>query len=167
MKYYLGLGTNIGKRLSNLERCLSALERSEIIIKNRSSIYETQPKGIQNQPWFLNQVVEVETEFSPDDLLMEIKKIEDNIGRKPNERNGPRIIDIDILLAGDKIVTTKKLKIPHPKLLERNFALVPLVEIAPDAVHPIAKKRIKELSEECADKAVVRIFRLYRQPFPG
>ena len=163
MRYHLGLGTNLGKRLYNLKKCLAELRGLGIIIKKTSSIYETQPVGLQNQPWFLNQVVEIETEFSPDDLLVEIKKVENSMGRSSAIRNAPRIIDIDILLADAMIVDSTELKIPHPRLLERKFALIPLVEISPEVVHPSARKSIKKLKNECPDRAVVKNFRLYRR----
>jgi 2-amino-4-hydroxy-6-hydroxymethyldihydropteridine diphosphokinase len=162
MQYYLGLGSNVGKRLYNLEKALVSLSKLGINIKKKSSIYETQPKGIQDQPWFLNQVVEIETGLDPDELLKTIKKIEQEMGRKTIERDGPRLIDIDILLAEGEIFDSDELKIPHPRLLKRKFALMPLIEIAPGAVHPILNKTVKELGAECADTAAVRIFQLYR-----
>jgi 2-amino-4-hydroxy-6-hydroxymethyldihydropteridine diphosphokinase len=155
----LGLGGNLGDRESFLRRCRDLLERSAIRILRGSSVYETEPIGPRQQPWFLNQVVEVETELGPQELLDAVKSIEAEMGRVPGPAGGPRVIDIDILLAGDRTLDTGRLQVPHPRLVQRNFVLVPLSEIAPEAVHPGLGKTIRELRAECRDTAVYSLFR--------
>ena len=132
---YLGLGSNLGDRVHNLERAVSLLERaaSPIVV---SSVYETRPWGYVDQPDFLNVACRVETALSPEELLRAAQAVEVLIGREPTFRYGPRVIDVDILLYGDQIVVTDGLRVPHPSLFERAFALAPLAEIAPELVHP-------------------------------
>jgi 2-amino-4-hydroxy-6-hydroxymethyldihydropteridine diphosphokinase len=155
----LGLGGNLGDRESFLRRCRDLLECSAIRILRGSSVYETEPVGPRQQPWFLNQVVEVETELGPQELLDAVKSIEAEMGRIHGPAGGPRVIDIDILLAGDRTLDTGRLRVPHPRLAQRNFVLVPLSEIAPEAVHPALGKTIRELRVECRDKAAYSLFR--------
>ena len=158
MRYFLGLGSNLGNRRLHLSRALESLERANVKVLRSSSLYRTQPVGYSAQPWFYNQVVEVRADMEPADLLALIKKVESEMGRRPAPKNRPRIIDIDILLAEDRVVTTKPLTIPHPRLAERNFVLVPLLEIAPAAVHPLLDGAISELYKRSRDKArVIRI----------
>ena len=142
-----------------LRRCRGLLERSAIRILRGSSVYETEPVGPRQQPWFLNQVVEVETELGPQELLDAVKSIEAEMGRIHGLDGGPRVIDIDILLAGDRTLDTGRLQVPHPRLAQRNFVLVPLSEIAPEAVHPGLGKTIRELRVECRDTAAYSLFR--------
>lgn len=132
------------------------LEETGIQILKKSPIYETEPVGPQDQGWFLNQVVEVESDLGAQELLKTIKKIEKNMGREKTEKWGPRIIDIDILLFGDEVVDSEGLQIPHRMLHKRKFVLIPLNDIAPDALHPKMKKTVKELLNECDDAAIVR-----------
>ncbi|MHB8055524.1 MAG: 2-amino-4-hydroxy-6-hydroxymethyldihydropteridine diphosphokinase [Candidatus Aminicenantales bacterium] len=155
MRYFLGLGSNTGDSLENLEAAAGRLAKEGIRIVRRSSIYKTEPVGFKNQPWFYNQAIEVETELSPAELLKAAKMIERELGRRPGRKYGPRPIDIDILLAGDTIVETANLGIPHPRLTERRFALVPLAEIAPEAVHPVLKKTIRMILRKCPDRSQV------------
>ncbi len=155
----MGLGGNLGNRESFLRRCRDLLERSTIRILRGSSVYETEPVGPRQQPWFLNQVVEVETELGPQELLDAVKSIEAEMGRVPGPAGGPRVIDIDILLAGDRTLDTVRLQVPHPRMAQRNFVLVPLSEIAPEAVHPGLGKTIRELQAECRDTAAYSLFR--------
>jgi 2-amino-4-hydroxy-6-hydroxymethyldihydropteridine diphosphokinase len=124
-------------------------------VSNASSIYETAAWGKNDQPAFLNQVLEIETALSPPQLLKTILAIEENIGRVRQEKYGPRIIDIDILLFNDEVLHLPMLKIPHPQLQNRRFVLVPLAEIAPDLIHPVFKKTIAELLAICPDKLEV------------
>ncbi len=159
MRYFLGLGGNLGDRESFLRRCRDLLKRSAIRILRGSSVYETEPVGPRQQPWFLNQVVEVETELGPQELLDAVKSIEVEMGRIAGPAGGPRVIDIDILLAGNRILDTGRLQVPHPRLAQRNFVLVPLSEIASEAVHPGLGKTIRELRAECRDKAAYSLFR--------
>ncbi len=140
---YFSLGSNLGNRQENLDRALKLLSE-RMRMGKISSIYDTEPIGPIDQPRFLNLAAEAFTNLKPEGLLMMVKGIEQKMGRY--SRTGePRIIDIDILLYGDQIVDTSDLKIPHPEMTRRSFVLVPLSEIAPDAVHPVLKKPVKEL----------------------
>ena len=132
---YLGLGSNVGDRLGNVASAVERLEQ-KMRVQLISSIYETDPVGYDYQPQFFNAVVGIETGLTPVQLFNVTKKIEADLGRTPSFRNAPRIIDIDILLYDELIMTTKNLVIPHPRMAERAFVLVPLLEIAPDVLDP-------------------------------
>ena len=142
---YLGIGSNIGNRIDNCATAISFLEENGLTITKRSEMYETMPWGVKDQPEFINMAVEVETDISPPELLSLIKKIEGDMGRQPAVKWGPRVIDIDILLYGNERVSGAGLTIPHPLMHERDFVLRPLSEIAPDVMHPVLNKTIKEL----------------------
>jgi len=142
---YLALGTNLGDRIANLRGAIEALP-SEINVIAESKIYETPPWGYENQPAFLNMAVKCETALDPESLLKRLKLLEVRLGREQSFRWGPRLIDIDILFYDNLILESESLTIPHPRLHERAFVLVPLAEIAPDFIHPVLKKTIKELS---------------------
>ncbi|MCK5580356.1 MAG: 2-amino-4-hydroxy-6-hydroxymethyldihydropteridine diphosphokinase [Candidatus Omnitrophica bacterium] len=128
---FLGLGSNLGNRNKNIHHALAALKQADIKIVQLSSIIETEPVDGPGQDKFLNAVLKAETALSPEDLLIEIKMIEKNLGRTSSVRNGPRVIDIDILLYDDIKISTVYLEIPHPRMLERDFVMDPLREIAP------------------------------------
>jgi 2-amino-4-hydroxy-6-hydroxymethyldihydropteridine diphosphokinase len=141
---YLGLGTNLGSRLENLQSARAALP-PQVIILRASQVYETPPWGYTAQPSFLNQVVEAQTHLSPRRLLAHLKSIERRLGRAPTFRYGPRLIDIDILFFGGQVFDLHGLIIPHPRLAERAFVLVPLAELAPDLVHPRTGLSVRQL----------------------
>jgi len=141
---YLGLGSNVGNRQDNLDRALDLLSQ-RLRIGKVSSIYDTEPIGNVNQPRFLNLVCQAYTRLAPRELLTLAKGIELKLGRALGKSNAPRPIDIDILFCDDLVIETPELVIPHPRLTERAFVLVPLNEIAPDLVHPVSGKTVEEL----------------------
>lgn len=141
---FLGLGTNIGDRFHNLSKAREAIS-GFATIDTASSLYETEAWGYTDQAAFLNQVVSIQTKLSPLKLLKKIKKIEQQLGREESFRWGPRLIDIDILFYGKRIVNLPILTIPHKNLHNRAFVLIPLAEIAPDFIHPIFKKSVQDL----------------------
>jgi 2-amino-4-hydroxy-6-hydroxymethyldihydropteridine diphosphokinase len=143
---YLGLGSNLGDRQAYLQAALDAMP-PDVRPRRRSPIYETAPWGYTEQADFLNQVVEAETELEPLALLRHLKAIEQRVGRQASFRYGPRQIDIDILLYDDLVFEEDGLSIPHPRLQERAFALKPLADLAPDYLHPVLGKTIRELLE--------------------
>lgn len=144
---YLLLGSNMDNRLSNLEEAKTQL--GGVIAS--SSIYITAAWGNEKQPDFYNQVIKIDSKLSPQALLEDILKVEKNIGRVRLEKWGPRIIDIDILFYKADIINTSTLTIPHPEIQNRRFALTPLAELAPSLVHPVLKKTVVQLLEECKD----------------
>lgn len=141
---YLALGTNLGDRLANLRAAIAALAPQARVLAE-SRIYETEPWGFSEQPAFLNMAVRAETDLAPADLLAFLKSLETDLGRTPTFRNGPRLIDIDILFYDDLILDIPPLVIPHPRLHERDFVLVPLADIAPDVIHPVLNQSIRAL----------------------
>jgi len=154
----LGIGTNLGDKAGNLKTALGSINENIGRVVRTSSVYETQPWGFNSEDQFLNMVAEVESELKPSGLLGRILMIESKMGRLRNGKEyASRLIDIDILFFEDKILDTKSLVIPHPKLHERKFVLVPLAEIAPDFIHPIFKKDVKTLLKECRDKGNIRL----------
>jgi 2-amino-4-hydroxy-6-hydroxymethyldihydropteridine diphosphokinase len=155
---YLGLGSNIGDKQGNITSALCRI--SEICeVKKKSRMYLTEPVGNIEQDWFLNCVVEIQTEIDPKQLLSSFKSIERKLGRAKNVKNGPRIIDIDILFYGNNIVNTKNLVIPHPLLHERLFVLQPMIDLNPDFIHPVLKKSIQELYKNHQGKEKVLLYK--------
>jgi 2-amino-4-hydroxy-6-hydroxymethyldihydropteridine diphosphokinase len=150
MAIFLGLGSNIGDRLANLSDAFSNFS-----VLQRSSIYETEPVGFLNQPWFLNAVINIDTPLSPHALLEFCQSLEKRLGRKRDIPKGPRTIDIDLLFYENRIVSGPKLVIPHPEIAHRRFVLEPLNEIASDFVHPVLNKTITELLRDCIDDSTV------------
>jgi GTP cyclohydrolase-4 len=145
MQVYLGLGANLGNRQANLARALKLLGE-RLRVEQVSPIYETQPVGYAEQPPFLNAVCRAQTELGPLQLLSLVKGIEASLGRVPSFPNAPRPIDLDIIIYGDLIMETPDLTIPHPRLEERAFVLIPLLEVAPDLRHPVSGEHIKDLA---------------------
>jgi len=144
VKVYLGLGSNLGDREDNLVKAIDYL-KSMVKIRIISSIYETEPVGYKDQPYFLNAVLMINTELNPQQLLSFIHKAEKELGRMPIFINGPRKIDIDILFYSDRIIENEDLIIPHPGIAERVFVLVPMIEIDADFMHPVVHKTVKNL----------------------
>ena len=145
---YLSLGTNLGNRAANLKQALSSLP-PQMTIRAKSKVYETPPWGYTEQDHFLNQVVKVTTYLGPQKLIKHIKRLEVALGRKASFQYGPRLIDIDILFYDDEILETPSLVLPHPHVHERGFILMPMMDIAPDHVHPVKKRSIRELIGFC------------------
>lgn len=141
---YLALGSNLGNRFANLKQAVSALS-PQIDVQAKSYVYETPPWGYEDQPRFLNQVIKAKTYLEPERLIKHIKRLEVTLGREDSFQNGPRLIDIDILFYDDLILNTGSLVIPHPRLHERGFVLLPLMDIDPDLVHPVTQKSVREM----------------------
>ena len=158
---YLGLGSNVGDREASLNEAVGRLASapSTTILKS-SSIYETVPWGFADQPDFLNCVLEIETHLSPLALLGRAKDIEQEVGRRPSWRYGPRLIDVDILLYGNETLQLAKpdLQIPHPRMDQRAFVVIPLAELAGDVTHPTLHRTISEIAEEVEGREGVRIW---------
>jgi 2-amino-4-hydroxy-6-hydroxymethyldihydropteridine diphosphokinase len=157
---YLGLGTNLGDRQANLREAIKRIEAPGLTIICASSLYETEPVGYRDQPWFLNQVVAAKPTlgagFDAESLLRLLLGIEKEMGRVRAMANGPRLIDIDLLLYGDQIIARPEIIVPHPRLHLRRFVLEPLCEIAPDLVHPAFGNRLCDMLAALKDSSTVR-----------
>jgi 2-amino-4-hydroxy-6-hydroxymethyldihydropteridine diphosphokinase len=159
---YLSLGSSIGDRAENIARAIEALAAHDVRVVKQSSLYETEPVEMREPEWFLNCVVETKTDLPPRELMHALLEIERSLGRERTAsvtRKLPRIIDLDILFYGSEIIREAGLEIPHPRMVERRFVLVPLAEIAPGAVHPVLKKTVAELLAETIDRSEVRPWR--------
>jgi 2-amino-4-hydroxy-6-hydroxymethyldihydropteridine diphosphokinase len=153
---FVGLGSNLGDRLSYLRQALSQLAKLEkTSVVNCSSVYETQPVGLKEQPQFLNMVAELDSALSPIDVFRNLKEIENKLGRTGNVRWGPREIDLDLLYYNNKVFTTGELIIPHPEIVNRRFVLIPMKEIASDFIDPAQEASIAELLRSCSDASDV------------
>lgn len=153
---YLALGTNTGDRLANLQAALKSLPPN-VRVQAESPVYETDPWGYTDQPAFLNMAVRAETDLPPEELLRYLKSLEQTLGRVPTFQNGPRLIDMDILFYDDLMLETPSLTIPHMRLHERAFVLVPLADIAPGLMHPGLGRSVAQLLET-VDQHGVRPF---------
>jgi 2-amino-4-hydroxy-6-hydroxymethyldihydropteridine diphosphokinase len=142
---YVSIGSNLGDRRENCMRAVDLLKQNGIRIRKMSSLYETEPWGVKDQPGFLNMAIEIDTELEPVKLLRVLKDVEASLGRQKSFKWGPRLIDLDILLYDDIVLDEPGLKIPHPFMHERDFVLRPLNEMAPDAMHPLLKLSVHEL----------------------
>ncbi len=154
---YIALGSNVGDREHNLRDALCLLAEAGIRILKISSIYETEPVDFLEQAWFLNAVLEAQTDLLALDLLHKLRAIESAMGSKKAFAKGPRLIDLDILLYDNDAVSTPELQLPHPRMLERRFVLVPLVEIAPNLRHPQWPAKAQQLLAALKDTSVVRL----------
>ena len=150
------MGSNLGDRAGHLERALGELRGGGVEVKRVSSVWETEPVGVRNQPWFLNVVAEGETELFPVQLLDRLQEIEIRMGRRRLREQGPRTVDIDILLYGNFCIRSRRLTVPHPRLGERKFVLEPLVELAPDLRHPVSRLTMRQLLALTPDRSTVR-----------
>ncbi len=160
---YVGLGSNIEPRREHLALALKRLKSPPFGLKRQSSLYESEPMDVADQAWFLNMVVQLETELEPVALLKALQEIEEEAGKKIVVRRGPRTLDLDLLLWGQAIVETKDLILPHERLAQREFVLRPLVEIAPEARHPMLERSAAEMLSALPKGGEVRLL----GPFEG
>jgi 2-amino-4-hydroxy-6-hydroxymethyldihydropteridine diphosphokinase len=154
---YLSLGSNVGDRKRNLQNALAELPEPRLQLLRVSSLYETEPCDVRDQPWFYNVVAEFETTLFPMMLLRHVQRIEQKMGRRRISQKGPRIIDIDIALYGNFVVESRELVIPHAAMHERRFVLEPIVELAPNMRHPVFKSTMRELLGTIRGQSVKRL----------
>lgn len=154
---YIALGSNLGDRVANLLQARERMQSSNLRLTRASSVYETEPRGLLDQPWFLNQVIEAETTLFPRQLLARLLKIEQEMGRQRLLPNSPRVIDLDILLFGNMVMHLPGLEVPHPRMAERRFVLEPLAELAPAIRHPRTGRSVREMLTEVTDQPVRRL----------
>jgi 2-amino-4-hydroxy-6-hydroxymethyldihydropteridine diphosphokinase len=154
---YIALGSNLGDRIANLLLARERIASPHVRLTRASSIYETAPREIVDQPWFLNQVVAAETTLFPRQLMARLLRIEHEMGRQRTIAKGPRVIDLDILLFGDAVIHTAGLEVPHPRMAERRFVLEPLAELAPTLRLPRSSRTVEEMLTNVMDQPVRRI----------
>lgn len=153
---YISLGGNLGNTVEIFEQALQEIERLAGILQKKSSLYQTAAWGNTQQPDFLNQVILIQTTLSPNKLLDTLLTIELKFGRERKEHWGPRTLDLDLLFLDDRILNKEHLTLPHPRIAERKFILIPLEEIAADWLHPVEQKTIQQLVIECKDDSEVK-----------
>lgn len=163
---YLGLGSNLGDRRKMLESAIEKLHGPDLRILRISSVYETEPMGLREQGWFLNLALEAETRLFPLQLLGRLQHIQAELGRRRTVVNGPRVIDIDLLLFAQSVIQSSRLTVPHPRMHERRFVLAPLAELAPDLRHPVLRKRMVELLNEIKGQAISKTETRFPTPAP-
>jgi 2-amino-4-hydroxy-6-hydroxymethyldihydropteridine diphosphokinase len=155
---YLALGSNLGNRAANLKAAIASLP-PQMVVQVKSQVYETPPWGYTEQTKFLNQVLQVKTYLEPEPLLKHLKRLEVALGRKASFQNGPRLIDMDILFYDDLVFESPALVIPHPRVHERGFVLLPMMDIAPDFIHPVKQKSVRDLIAGCDLVGIVQIMK--------
>ncbi|MCX6665541.1 MAG: 2-amino-4-hydroxy-6-hydroxymethyldihydropteridine diphosphokinase [Euryarchaeota archaeon] len=155
---YLSLGSNMGDKEDNIRNALKLIEDVDEI-KKVSPLYQTEPIGFKDQSYFLNCVIEVQTNSTPEQMLLFLKSIEQKLGRTNTVKNGPRTIDIDILLYDDFCIKNDDMVIPHPRLHERLFVLIPLMDVNPDVIHPLLKKTVRELFDAIQHEEMVTLYK--------
>ena len=154
---YIALGSNLGDRAENLRLAREQMQSPNLRLTRASSLYETEPRGLLDQPWFLNQVIEAQTTLFPRQLLARLLKIELEMGRKRTIPNGPRVLDLDIVLFGDSVINAAGLEVPHPRMAERRFVLEPLAELVPELRHPRTRLSVREMLAHVMDQPVRRL----------
>jgi 2-amino-4-hydroxy-6-hydroxymethyldihydropteridine diphosphokinase len=156
MEIYLGLGSNIGDREAQMRAAVVALGARDIAVHRTASLYATEPRDFEDQPWFLNTVLEVRTLLEPEALLERCLEVERVAGRMRDQSKGPRPIDIDVLIYRDRILDLPNLIVPHPRFRDRRFVLIPLVELAPALADPASGLTMQQLLDLCGDTGEVR-----------
>jgi 2-amino-4-hydroxy-6-hydroxymethyldihydropteridine diphosphokinase len=152
---YLLIGGNIGDRERNLRETIAAISATAGVVAAVSHVYETEAWGRTDQPAFLNQALELQTNYAPEALLRLLIGIEESLGRKRQQKYDPRTIDIDIIFYNDLVMRTPELEVPHPRMAERRFVLAPLAELAPDKVHPVLHATVEQILSACTDPLAV------------
>ena len=160
---YLGLGSNIGNPQDNIDTAIKHISQFAEVVQI-SSMYTTEPVGYADQDWFVNCCIELNTDISAEKLFSHLQRIEQGMGRVKKILNGPRIIDIDVLLWNDQTIQTDQLVVPHPRMHERAFVLEPLSEIAPNLVHPTLKKSMTQLFDELEDRHQIKKVENKKEP---